>query len=111
MPKSATFKMSREALEILARRFKSLAEPTRLKLLSHLFDGEKVVTELVGLAGISQPNASKHLSMLAEDGVLAKRREGLHIYYRIADDSVKTICESVYRSLGKKLTERSKMFR
>ena len=115
MPKAASatskFSFSGEALEMVAGRFKALSEPTRLKILSNLFQDEKTVNELVALTGLGQPNVSKHLSLLSEAGVVSKRREGLHIYYRIADNSVIELCQDAYDSLARQFTERSKLFR
>ena len=113
MPKKAAggFKLSGEALEMVAGRFKALSEPTRLKILSHILEGEKTVNELVKLAKLGQPNVSKHLSLLNEAGVTAKRREGLHIYYRVADNSVTALIEAAYDALAKQFAQRSRLFK
>ena len=61
---------------LIARRFHLLAEPTRLRLLDRLRDGEATVQELADELGTSQQNVSKHLAMLADAGVLARRKDG-----------------------------------
>ena len=113
MPKKAAggFKLDGSALELVANRFKALSEPTRLNILSHILDGEKTVNELVKLTGLGQPNVSKHLSLLSEAGVVSKRREGLHIYYRVADDSVAALIESCYDALANQYAQRSRLFK
>ena len=109
--KSTGLKFSGEALEMVAGRFKALSEPTRLKILGHLFEDEKTVNELVKLTKLGQPNVSKHLSLLFEAGVVGKRREGLHIFYKIADDSVIALIKDTYDALARQFSERSRLFR
>ncbi len=89
----------RDTLEMVADRFKVLAEPTRLALLNGLRAGEKSVTELVEETGCGQANVSRHLSILYRQGVVERRKEGLFTYYRIADPLLFDICELVCRSL------------
>ena len=89
--------------ELIARRFRMLAEPTRIKLLDRLREGEASVNELSEGLGASQQNVSKHLAMLAEVGMLARRKEGNHVYYRIADEGVFALCEQVCGSLQAQL--------
>ena len=89
--------------ELIARRFRMLAEPTRIKLLDRLREGEANVNELSEGLGASQQNVSKHLAMLAEVGMLARRKEGNHVYYRIADEGVFALCEQVCGSVQEQL--------
>src|SRR5579875_3787589 len=62
--------LSEAALEIVAARFRALGDPTRLKLVQFLFEGEKSVQELCSRTGMSQANISKHLSILGGKGCL-----------------------------------------
>jgi ArsR family transcriptional regulator len=78
-------RLSGEALEMLAERFKVFSEPMRLKLVYSLMDGEKSVSELVRETGGMQANVSKHLGMLLDAGVVGRRKQGLHAYYRVTD--------------------------
>ena len=89
--------------ELIARRFRMLAEPTRIKLLDRLREGEASVNELSEGLGASQQNVSKHLAMLADVGMLARRKEGNHVYYRIADEGVFALCEQVCGSVQEHL--------
>ena len=89
--------------ELIARRFRMLAEPTRIKLLDRLREGEANVNELSEGLGASQQNVSKHLAMLTEAGMLARRKEGNHVYYRIADEGVFALCEQVCGSVQEQL--------
>ena len=94
-------KLSTDALELVAGRFRVLGDPTRLTLLQRLMDGEKNVTDLVHLTGTTQANISKHLSTLLQHGMVYKRREGLSMYYGIADPSIFKLCDIVCGGLQK----------
>jgi ArsR family transcriptional regulator len=78
-----------------AEMFRVMADPTRLKIISCLCDGEQNVSELLSRIGASQSNMSQHLTKLYLAGVLAKRRAGVQIYYRIGNDCISKLCEAV----------------
>ena len=88
-----------EALVLIARRFAALSDPTRLRLLHALFEGEKNVSSLVAASGGTQANVSRHLQTLADAGVVARRREGLQVFYSIGDPTIYELCELVCGSL------------
>ncbi len=100
-----------EALELIAARFRVLGEPVRLNLLQLVCEGEMSVTELVEATGASQANVSKHLGILLEAGLVARRKEGLNVFYRIADESVIELCDIVCRSLGVRLAAQHKVIK
>ncbi len=80
-------------LERVAQRFKLLSEPVRLELLNHLqVHGELNVQDLVDSSGHHQANVSKHLLLMARDGILRRRKEGLHVYYAIKDPTIQSLC-------------------
>jgi ArsR family transcriptional regulator len=89
-----------ELVELIADRFRALAEPTRIKLLDRLHRGEATVLELTAVTGTTQQNVSKHLRLLQRAGIIARRKEGNFAYYRIVDESVYTLCETVCGSLN-----------
>lgn len=95
--------LSDEALEMVAERFKVFSEPMRLRLLRELMDGEKSVSQLVEQTGGLQANVSKHLGILLDAGVVGRRKQGLHAYYRIVDDSVVELCDLVCGSIQDRL--------
>ncbi|HXY70340.1 MAG TPA: metalloregulator ArsR/SmtB family transcription factor [Gemmatimonadales bacterium] len=80
-------------LDRLADRFKALAEPNRLAILSALHGGERSVSELVVETGLGQANVSKHLDVLRRHGFVARRKDGLNAFYRMADREVFRICD------------------
>lgn len=104
-------RLSDEALDLIAVRFRVLGEPVRLKLLQLVCEGEMSVTELVEVSGAGQANVSKHLGILLDAGLVARRKEGLKVFYRIADESVKELCEIVCRSLGVRLAAQQKVIK
>ncbi len=91
--------LSDRALELIAHRFKILGDATRLRLLQLLMSGEMSVNELVNASGNNQANVSKHLSTLANDGLILRRRDGASTRYSIADPSIFNMCDLVCRSL------------
>jgi DNA-binding transcriptional ArsR family regulator len=103
--------LSPELLQLVARRFAVLAEPMRLRLLQSLIDGEKNVHTLVALTGGTQANVSRHLQTLTDAHLLQRRKEGLQVFYAIADPSIFKLCELVCGSLEKELAARAEVFR
>jgi DNA-binding transcriptional ArsR family regulator len=85
--------LSPEFLELIARRFKALSEPARLRILNELRDGERTVTELVERTGLGQTNVSKHLKILHGAGLLARTRRGGFVYYAFSDERLYMMCE------------------
>jgi ArsR family transcriptional regulator len=96
-----------DALELIARRFAVLAEPMRLRLIHALFEGERNVTHLVEHTGGTQANISRHLQTLTNAGVLTRRKEGLLVFYMIADPSIYQLCDLVCGSLEKQLSRQA----
>lgn len=92
-----------ELVELIARRFRVIGEPMRIRLLDRLRDGEATVNELTEALGASQQNVSKHLAVLAEAGILGRRKQGNHVHYRIVDDGVFALCDEVCGSLQEQL--------
>jgi ArsR family transcriptional regulator len=66
----------------------------RLQIIDALCHGEQNVTHLLMEIAASQPNMSRHLQVLYQAGVLAKRRSGQQVFYRIADESVVRVCKA-----------------
>ena len=76
------------AVEIVGKYFRAFGDPTRLRILEALADGERSVGELVELVGAPQPKVSSHLACLRWCGFVETRREFRTVHYRIADDRV-----------------------
>jgi DNA-binding transcriptional ArsR family regulator len=91
--------------EVIAARFRVLAEPMRIKLLDHLRDGEATVTDLQQALGASQQNVSKHLGILHNAGMVNRTKDGNHARYSIADEGVFELCEQVCGGVRRQLGE------
>jgi ArsR family transcriptional regulator, cadmium/lead-responsive transcriptional repressor len=87
------FRLSEEPSrpEFLAKYFRAFGDPTRLRILEILAEGEHSVGELVKLLGTSQPHASNHLACLRWCGFVETRRDHRIVYYRLADARIQTI--------------------
>jgi len=94
--------MSEKMLDLVARRFRTLGEPYRLRILQVLEAGEQSVGELVGALDGNQPNISKHLQVLFDAGLISRRREGTSIFYSISDPMVFKLCALVCGSEAEK---------
>ena len=95
-----------EALaEMIARRFRVLGDPTRLRILDTLRDGALSVGELADSTGCSQQNVSKHLGVLHDATLVARERIGTQARYSIADPAVFELCEHVCGGLRRNLDD------
>jgi DNA-binding transcriptional ArsR family regulator len=92
-------------VDLIARRFRVLGEPTRIRLLDLLREHDATVTELHEALGASQQNVSKHLGVLLQAGIVRRTKEGTSARYAIADDGVFALCEHVCGGLRRQLTE------
>lgn len=93
--------------ESAAKLFRVLSTPIRLKIIGAVCDGERNVTELLGVIPTTQSNLSQHLAMLYGEGILGKRREGNQIYYRLQSEQVATICRTVCSQVAGKNSRKS----
>ena len=95
MARSDQPSLSDEMVERIARRLSVIGDPTRIRLLNTLRDGEATVGELTAAAGTTQQNVSRHLGLLHAEGIVARRKDGNYVRYRIVDPSVLAICDAV----------------
>jgi ArsR family transcriptional regulator len=89
----------------IADRLRSLADPTRLAILHLLQRGEMRVTDILAEVGGSQANVSKHLGVLRQAGFVTCRRDGVNVYYSVADSSVFQICRAICDGIEKAAEE------
>lgn len=92
-PRDAAAALSPALLALVAQRFQALGEPARLEILQALREGERTVTEVAAATGLRQANLSKHLQLLHRLGLVARRREGPYVRYRLADAAVVRLCD------------------
>lgn len=98
--------MTPEMLELVAQRFRLLADPMRLRILHELQEGELSVGELVERTGASQPNVSKHLTSLRGLQMVMRRQEGNMAYFSIAAPYIFNLCNTVCSSMRDELEEK-----
>jgi DNA-binding transcriptional ArsR family regulator len=101
--------MTPELVALVAERFKALAEPARLHMLNVLRTGEMTVGELVEETGLGQANVSKHLQMLYSLAFVSRRKEGLFVYYALADRTVFKLCDLMCGQLEAEMKTRRKL--
>ncbi|WP_196258419.1 ArsR/SmtB family transcription factor [Pelagibacterium limicola] len=89
----------RAAAEEACELLKAMSNQHRLLILCQLTDGEKSVGQLAEFLGIRDSTVSQHLSLLRRDGIVAGRRDGQTIWYRIENDVVLRVVNVLYHSL------------
>ncbi len=82
-----------------------MANPTRLKILAALQDGEKAVDEMAAALKVPKANLSQHLAVLRHRGIVTARRDGLNVFYRCANSKMLKACELLRQVLLEQLAE------
>ncbi len=101
--KELLHELSSGGLELVAKRFRALGEPSRLKLMLELADGEKNVGSLVAACKLTQANASRHLQTLTTVGLLTRRKDGSTVLYKVSEPSIFEFCTAMCGGLRKHL--------
>jgi DNA-binding transcriptional ArsR family regulator len=103
-------RLSEEGLRMVAARFRILADPMRLRILQLLEGGEQSVSAIAVEVESTQPNVSKHLKILQEAGMLARRQDGNTVYYSIADTHIFALCDLVCSNLQEHSAKKVSLF-
>ena len=98
-------KLPPEALEHVANYFRVLSEATRLRILTILDDRELSVGEIAEQVDSSIANVSRHLTQMAQHGLVARESRGNSVYYRIADPAVQELCDLVCGSIARRFDQ------
>jgi len=101
----STEAMKRELYQSIAKVAQALASGNRLQLLEFMAQGERSVDSLAAMSGISVANASQHLQALRRAGVVAARKDGQRVYYRVAGDDVVRLCQGLRAVAESRLAE------
>lgn len=91
--------------ELAAELFGVLSTPMRLRILSALCDGERTVSQMLQHIDTTQPNLSQHLNVLYRGGVLAKRKEGTQVFYRVQSEKAVALCRAVCTQIAIEIDE------
>jgi ArsR family transcriptional regulator len=92
--------LSREDAEHLARSFKALSDPSRVRLLSLIAaqsQGEACVCDLTDIVGLSQPTVSHHMKQLVEAGLVIREQRGKWAYYRVDDAMLSALSNALHK--------------
>ncbi len=100
---------SGRVFELAAELFTLLGTPMRLRILNALCNGEQSVSQLLEKITTTQPNLSQHLSVLYRSGVLAKRKEGTQVIYRVQSEKALTLCRSVCSQIAIEMDDMPQM--
>lgn len=82
------WELKKQAYELHARMCSLMANPKRLEIIDILSEGEKSVEELTQAMGLNKANVSQHLTLMREAHLVTARKEGLHVYYRLANPKI-----------------------
>jgi ArsR family transcriptional regulator len=100
-----------KVFELQAEICQTLANPKRLQIVSLLKNGELSVGEMVRAMGVPKANASQHLSIMRQKGLIIARREGTTIYYRLASPKITDACSIMREVLLSILADRETLSR
>jgi DNA-binding transcriptional ArsR family regulator len=100
---------SSRVFELAAELFTLLGTPMRLRILNALCEGEQSVSQLLEKITTTQPNLSQHLSVMYRSGVLAKRKEGTQVIYRVQSEKALTLCRSVCSQIAIEMDDAPQM--
>lgn len=92
-------------VELIAQRFRVIGEPMRIRVLDLLREHPRTVNEMADALGTTQQNVSKHVGVLAQAGIVDRKKEGTHVRCFIADESVFELCEIVCGGLRAQVAE------
>jgi len=98
-------------IELLAGRLRVIADPTRIKLLDLLQDGEATVQQLTDMLDTTHQNVSKHLALLHQAGLVRRRRDGVFVHYAIADPSALHVFEELSSAVARQVGELARILR
>jgi ArsR family transcriptional regulator len=101
----------KELIEFRAEILKALAQPTRLKIIDFLRDGERCVCEIFPAISEEQSNTSRHLNMMMSAGVLSRRKDGLKIYYAIKHQEIFQVIDIVTGIVKQDISSRHKLLK
>jgi ArsR family transcriptional regulator len=103
--------MEERVLELKAEILKALAQPTRLKILELLRDGEKCICEIIPAINGEQSNISRHISLMQKSHLVTTRKDGVKVMVKVRDTRVFEVLDSINIILKSRMSEQSKLIR
>ena len=101
--------MQERVLELKAEVLKALAQPTRLKILELLRNGEKCICEIIPAINGEQSNISRHISLMQKSHLVTTRKDGVKVMVKVSDPKIFDILDSVSLLLKKQIQETGKL--
>ena len=101
--------MEERVLELKAEILKALAQPTRLKILELLRNGEKCICEIVPAINGEQSNISRHISLMQKSNLVTTRKDGVKVMVKVSDPRVFEILDSIALLLKRQMMETRKL--
>jgi ArsR family transcriptional regulator len=102
--------MEERLFELKAEVLKALAQPTRLKILELLRDGEKCICEIVPAINGEQSNISRHISLMQKSHLVTTRKDGVRVMVKVKDPKVFEILDKVSTILKNQMREQGRLF-
>lgn len=103
--------MDERALELKAEILKALAQPTRLKILECLRNGEKCICEIVPVINGEQSNVSRHISLMQKSHLVTTRKDGVRVMVKVSDLKIFDILDQVSTILKNQMSEQRSLIR
>jgi len=101
--------MEERVLELKAEILKALAQPTRLKILEILRNGEKCICEIVPAINGEQSNISRHISLMQKSHLVTTRKDGVKVMVKVKDPKIFEILDNISLLLKKQIVETGKL--
>jgi DNA-binding transcriptional ArsR family regulator len=103
--------MEERVLEMKAEVLKALAQPTRLKILELLRNGERCICEIVPAINGEQSNVSRHISLMQKSHLVTTRKDGVKVMVKVKDLKIFEILDSIGIVLKNRVSEQSRLMR
>jgi len=103
--------MEERAIALKAEILKALAQPTRLKILEYLREGERCICEIVPAVGGEQSNISRHISVMQKSHLITTRKDGVKVMVKVRDPQIFDILDRVSVILRSQMNEQKKLIR
>lgn len=103
--------MEERVLELKAEILKALAQPTRLKILELLRNGEKCICEIVPAINGEQSNISRHISLMQRSHLVTTRKDGVRLMVKVKDPEIFNILDRVSKILKNQMNEQSRLLK
>ncbi|HSR12964.1 MAG TPA: metalloregulator ArsR/SmtB family transcription factor [Thermodesulfobacteriota bacterium] len=103
--------MEEKTFALKAELLKAMAQPTRLKILECLREGERCICEIIPAVNGEQSNISRHISFMQKGHLVTTRKDGVKVMVKVTDRKIFDILDQVCAILRKQMTEHGKLLK